>query len=536
MAVQFKFTGDDKDVQRALERMEKQYNALIATTKKGTDETKKHAAAAKKAYEDTRTPLEQWARKMQELNALVKEGAISQETFGRAAKKASDELNKTSTPAAGLVKAAMSAASGYVSVAAALAAVNTQLQRKNELEKKSSDKQMEFANLRRESLINLGNAPAAERKEIFAGLRKISETRGVSPTVLEGALPEASSAQGNLSPQALIASIDMAARIAPHSPDTLRTLAGGLQDTASLTGSDDMMSNMGFQLGIGRRTRVKSLADINEYMIPGAIGVKGFGGTAPEAAAWVSTFTSAMKDSSGRVGSHAAPSLARQLDEFMPVEDLMGPKDAHGRQKLLRKGMGVMTPDEKVAYMQTHPELRKEFLAQGSWETRAFIPTRDFLTAGTEMDKLHALNKSEIKDGTPGANAAAAFIADIKANPMQQDADSERAVDATVERMELDDAEGARNANARNKMLKALNKSGQWFGANWQAMATFDLSGADPEDAAIGQLEQRKKDIQWWPGESARDTRRIAGIDEVIAELKKISGQQRNRDPKQHAE
>lgn len=535
MAVQFKFTGDDKEVNAALQRMEKQYNALIAATKKGTDETKKMAAEAKKAFEETRTPLERYAKKMLELNALVKQGAIDQETFARAAKKASDELNKADKSGGGIAASAVAAIKSYGSLAGAIAAVNTQLQRKNELERASGDKQQEMANKQREALINLGTATKQERSEILGGVAGISKRTGVKQGDLMAALPGLTSAQGALTTPQMMSALEMAARVAPHNAETMGELALGLENTASLTGSKDMTENMGFQLGIGRGTQIKNLGDINKYLIRGAIGVKGFGGSATDAAAIVSTLTSTMKDTEGRLSQTAGISLAQQLAEFMPTDDTFT-TDEKGRKKLTRKGTGLTDTAGRIAAMQADPNLRDQFMAASSFEHQAFIPIQQMLTSGTEGAGILESRKKDIQLGGSATRTAKEFLATLEGDKMQQGAASVRSGEAIVEEMQLGDELGGRNARARKLMADALDASGQWFGANWQAKGMFDLSGTDPEAAAIGQLEQRKKDIQWWPGESERDTKRIAGIDEVIAELKKISGQQKNRNPENHAE
>lgn len=533
MAVQFKFTGDDKEVQRALDAMEKKYNALVAATKKGTDETKKMAEAAKKAFDETRTPLERYAKKMQELNALVKQGAIDQETFARAAKKAADELNKADKAGGGMVKHALDAAAGYLSVAAALALVNTALERKNQLERAAADKQFDMATKQREALINLGTATKQERSEILGGVAGISKRTGVKQGDLMAALPGLTSAQGALTTQQMMSALEMAARIAPHNAETMGELALGLENTASLTGSKDMTENMGFQLGIGRGTQIKNLGDINKYLIRGAIGVKGFGGSATDAAAIVSTLTSTMKDTEGRLSQTAGISMAQQLAEFMPEKDRYK-TDEKGRRKLEARGTGLTDTASRIKALQSDPNLRDQFMAKASFEHQAFIPIQDMLTAGTEAAGILETRKKEIPLGDAARGIAGEFLGTLERDKLQRDAQSVRSGEATVEKMLLDDDPAGRSARARKLMLDALDASGDW--STVQARWLFDLSNANPEDKAIGQLERRKADIDWWPGESKRDTNRMAGLDEVIKELRAIKENQRSRNQDRHAE
>lgn len=518
MAVQFKFTGDDKDVQRALERMEKQYNALIATTKKGTDETKKMAEAAKKAFEETRTPMERYKAKLEELDKLLKQGAIDAETFGRASKRAADELGRAEKSGGGMAANAMKSVAALLSVGGALSAINSELERKIQLEKTSADKQAERAKLTREALINLGTASPAERKEIFGGIAAISTRTGVKQSDLLAALPGLTSGQGGLDTKTMLSAAAMAARIAPHDMETMGSVALGLENTASLTGSADMSENMGFQLGLGRRSQVKSLKGINEYVIPGAIGVKGFGGSASEAAALVTALGIGMKDSEGRVQSTSGVSLAKQLKDLLPN----------------------MTPDEAVKYMQNNPAALRKFMAKGSFEQRAYIPTRDLLTPGTELARMYDVIKNETPTGAAASRTTQEFLSTLEGDAGQQDAASGRAIEAATEEMFTGNSTAARNARAREALMGAMDASGaSWFEAK-SAQWGFDFNVAEPEDAAISRLQARRAAMTQGMGadmlEKTGEKTQVDGIDRVIAELQGIKANQRNRSPKVHVE
>lgn len=61
--------------------------------KTSTEALNEMMSAAKRVYEETRTPLEQYTEKINQLNKLLQNGVIDQETYGRAAKKALDGMN-----------------------------------------------------------------------------------------------------------------------------------------------------------------------------------------------------------------------------------------------------------------------------------------------------------------------------------------------------------------------------------------------------------------------------------------------------------
>ena len=66
----------------------------IRDTTTATKELADATAEAKRIFEATRTPFENYATTMERLNELLKMGAIDQDTYGRASKQALDEMNK----------------------------------------------------------------------------------------------------------------------------------------------------------------------------------------------------------------------------------------------------------------------------------------------------------------------------------------------------------------------------------------------------------------------------------------------------------
>jgi hypothetical protein len=75
---------------RASKQALDEMNKATGKTKELADAT----AEAKRIFEATRTPFENYATTMERLNQLLKMGAIDQDTYGRASKQALDEMNK----------------------------------------------------------------------------------------------------------------------------------------------------------------------------------------------------------------------------------------------------------------------------------------------------------------------------------------------------------------------------------------------------------------------------------------------------------
>jgi len=127
------FEGDAADliqemakVVRKTKEQQKELDKLTRASNKLTNEQKKLAREAKRVYDDTRTPQERHLQKMEQLNRLVRKGAIDQDTYRRAVGQSQQQLQqagqageKAFGPAA-LGKLA-NYAMGFVSVGGAIA-------------------------------------------------------------------------------------------------------------------------------------------------------------------------------------------------------------------------------------------------------------------------------------------------------------------------------------------------------------------------------------------------------------------------------
>lgn len=541
MAVQFKFTGDDKDVQRALDNMEKKYNALIATTKKGTDETKKMAAEAKKVFDDTRTPQEQYIKRMEQLNALVKQGAIDQATFGRAANNAGQELRESTEAGGSMVGVAVKAAAAWITVGNALKLVNNEMRNRIELDKKSGDAVKTQAQIREQIYLNLGTATPAQQQAILGKAAQISKARNVPLSSVEAAIPGLTSSQGRLTDPQMMGNLDTAVRAAPNSPETMAAMAMGLNNTARLTGSTDPRENFGFQLGLGRSAQIKSLADINEYMIRAANSVKKYGGTASDAGALVSVLSTGMNDSSGRMSSTASTNVADDLAKFF------------------KRDKSVKSTDDAIHRLQKDSRLRDKFMEEGSFESAAKMPILELLTGGSDMAAMYEQRKGEMPTGAAAVKMAEGYFAGQQRDKILQAAAVDRSMKATAERFHLDNVVEAERSYTREGIQEVLQASGQSGLGNMLDSLGFEIGSLykDPMDIATEKFGQRRRKILGLgPGTGDADAmaneeaaaRSTVGADRTakadllqvqidqLNELKKINRDQRNRNPKQHAE
>jgi len=82
-------TGEKSITAGSLEKNVKELGEATTATNELADAT----AEARRIFEATRTPFENYATTMERLNELLKMGAIDQDTYGRASKQALDEMN-----------------------------------------------------------------------------------------------------------------------------------------------------------------------------------------------------------------------------------------------------------------------------------------------------------------------------------------------------------------------------------------------------------------------------------------------------------
>lgn len=551
MAVQFKFTGDDKDVQRALERMEKQYNALIATTKKGTDETKKMAAEAKKAFEDTRTPLERWAKKMQELNALVKQGAIDQETFGRAAKKASDELNKADKSGGGLMKAALDTAKGYLSVASAIALVNAQLEKTNRLNAEAKAGQMTVADAQAKLMRNMGSLSPKQRAEVISNTKAMATKNKQDEAETTLAVSEAFSA--GATPAQALAAVNAAQKLVPErgALGERQTVTGAILDVAKLTKSDDAMANAGLIQAMGEKARVSSIEMTTKNLVPALGAMQAIGGGTPQENAAILAALTQVGDTTGAISGTAGTRLAMEMMEAYPEKDTPI-FDATGKRKGMRAGTGLKTNLERLRRIQSTKETREKFLGTAKFEAGAIGGIMGLVGGpGTPTGRALEENLVDMPATDKAAEFAQNIVAGIESTAAGQVGKAGRGTASLKDRLRNADPMMAHAADVRDRlatlndqMLDPINEfiSNKRFDAR-----TSKKIGAAPEDVFDEIIGPRIREFEAVKA-SGRELSPIQ--EELLATMKESAASnresaralhqillnQKNKNPDRHAE
>jgi hypothetical protein len=376
-------------------------------------------------------------QKLQRENEKLKSkiGAVGQES-----KKASqDQSSGLEQTVASLGRAA----AGYLSVSAALKLVNSELQRKRELEKESAGAQIDLAGSQQRFLTNLGFVDKKTRTDALAEIEAISKRTGVKANLISAGASDAVSARGPVSIKGALNSVEAAAMVASNAPDQLASLSGGILDVAGmtgLTGDNDAKKNLGFLMGIGSLARVTSLQAISQNLVPGMKGVRGFGDSAQQAGALLATMTTEMADATGATSGTAAISLAEQLEKFLPK-------------------LGSTT--ERMKALQADPKLRDKFLKKASFEKKAVIPVRNLLTAGSPAAKLLEANTAGVLAPEQAEAALDKWLAEVGTVDAQRNAELDRRGEVAIDSINRADRIKGVRGTARERARKAIDLSGQ---------------------------------------------------------------------------
>lgn len=271
--ISFEITGEDKDLQAALDRMTRKLTQLEEANRRLAQQAKNAAQEAKNNARNQDEMLE------------------------------------------GVVGKVTSLAAGYLSASTALRLLNNETERQNRLQDENARRATGLAGAERGFISNLGGTSAQQRATI-AQLQAIAKRRGVP---LEQAYRSAGGAlgftEGGSGPEANRA-FDVAARFNPYDTDQLTF---GLLSAQRVTGSSDPLQNLGFIKSAQDYSPIASTGAFAENAISGAAGVKFIGGGSDiEAISLVNAISDVRIDLSGKEAGTTAQRLARAAKRFYP--------------------------------------------------------------------------------------------------------------------------------------------------------------------------------------------------------------------------
>lgn len=107
-----------------------------------TQESARLSSVATRAFNETRTPLEKYNARLQDLGTLLRKGKLDQDTYNRAVEQAGDRYRAATdqgSKLSGIMTALAASAGGFLSVGAAIGAMTSALEAANEEAKKAAE-------------------------------------------------------------------------------------------------------------------------------------------------------------------------------------------------------------------------------------------------------------------------------------------------------------------------------------------------------------------------------------------------------------
>lgn len=478
---------------------------------------------AEAAFARLQKELDKSKAKVGELTAEARKSALAGDKLGDAFAKSGKQGEAM---AMGFAKSMAGAVTATALLNAALRVTKAEYDNIIQRQQKASQTIIGTANSEMTMLRNVSPQDHAYWRGQVGGM---AQRTGQTVASVQQAIADASSAQGNQSNDQLRRNVELAMMVSPDNPADAQTIAGGLGDAVGLTGSMDERVNMGAILAMGKQTRIRSTPKIAERLIPGAISVKGYGGTATEAMAINTTLSTLMNDASGEKTPGSASRIASELDR------IYGEKGS---------------PLEHITALQNNPALLKKWYEgtrkqpKGSIPEHAEIAFKNLVTKGSDADKLLRSNLGGFGTDADMGKLTGDWLASAYNSSGQKLAGLDRAMAQTADSLENADSLAGRTGAMRKRVDDTLASAGaSWMERTGYAMKFNVQTGrgmASPELAAVGTLAQYRESVRNSPNLTDKQRADMeplmqildARIKEMVAELKGLRTDNKTAKPK----
>lgn len=360
-------------LRKANVRLEEQMRKLTRESKKATAEERQLARAAKRVYDETRTPQERHLGRMRELNRMLEAGVIKQDTFRRAAKRSQEEASRGTQRGQQTtwrwLTDIRSLAAGYLSVYQAVNQARRAVEDLEEARRKAKETTVGVAETEAKALLMLPEKTEQMADRYQKAVERMAaeyKPRGSKRTIHE-IMTETLSAAGQLPLAEKAAEIGV--RFAPFDPETAKAMATGALDLAQALGEQkDLMKPMGWMLAALSQSRVVSPVAMAKYGAPAIAGMTAAGMGKEEAASLFNAISKILADPEGRRTRTAAVNLAKDLAEFLPEKDVFetiaDPLTGVVQKTLKQRGTGLRTFEQRWEALRKDEELRQRFAAK----------------------------------------------------------------------------------------------------------------------------------------------------------------------------
>lgn len=430
------------------------------------------------------------ARKMDKVEKASRKGAAAGKSgFDQATASVGQFLSQVSG-----IGSALSAAFAVVT------AIKAEVESMKRRQEAAAFQGLTFSESVRRVRINFQEDATLKDADLESTLLGLADKTRTDPNIVAAAASNAFSAKGSLDNQTALNAIEESLRLLPGDLQSSVELSGRALDVAKISGVTDFQQILGFLMNVQANARVTDIASVGAYGVPAINSLSQVAGDSIEQAAEVfATINQLMQDVEGRTSSTAAIALGEQLASFNPDEK---GKDAFGEFAIPQQQRDAFAQagntQERLAVMQQSPELRRQFMADSSFEKKATGAVTALLTGDAKATTEMASARANI--GAISAAQAPKFeakVAQLEGGEFQPLATAQQQAATNKANRELADPVEARTGVARKILTETLagtDAVGLDMFLDRFASAGFEagtMGGQSPEfAAAIALLDQ----------------------------------------------
>jgi len=470
-------------------------NIDYSITNKRNDLPKELEKANRKLAK-TEEKLQKVTRQSKAANRAARQGAKAQQGLG----------STVAASVGGMI-------TSYMSLSAAISAVNQGLEKQRELHSQTAEKQTTLASAEQGVIRNLGGASTGDVNAFLQNLYGISKGAGQrsAQPVMQAAADVLSATGGNR--ELTKGVLSLTAPMFRGSPDEIAPFSGAMADLATIggvTSKEDLKKVLGLVVSTQSQARITSLESF-KHAAP-AIAAAASADTGAdriramkEGGALFAAIGGSIKDPEGALTKTATAKLATKLGEFLPEKDTL---DIKG--EVIRKGTGMKTLAERLAAVQADPNLQRRFLqgeegfAAATFRAPIMPAIRQLITApDSEASTRFTRAIAEIK---PDIALVDQMQANLDKAGLQAGAKVEAEAEANLEAFDLQNSLGTRTGRVRkilddtrartraSSMEAIFGGPAGWVEDHvWTGMTDYTES---PETQGIGLLLGEKERIR----------------------------------------
>lgn len=468
-------TVEEKRFLDSLRKMAGGVKLMTAEQKKAAKDAKalekatvKLGREAKRVYEQSKTAAQRYGDKVKMLTQAKKQGILTEKQHAQAVRFTKREMQQAGAAgqrafgpmALSSIRNIASALGIVGGVAGAVQLVRMEYEKLVEVQQRAKEIALTAATAEIQMLRNLGAETEEQRDKSKVSIRAMAQRLRIPESTVEIAVSTAVSARGGLSIEQAIKAVEPALRIAPEAPATSAALAGAALDIGKQGKGITPEAAIGFTLSFIEKARIVETQKAAIALPRATQAAVLRGGTQREGAALLAALTQSMVDPQGRQSVTAALQVINQLAKPRMVKETARTasdvKQANERMRRLADAPGLMGA---LDLLQGDPEVRATFLERASFQEKAKASVELLLAGGrvrADVEKFRA----ELPRAAEAGPIFERKLRVQRGTPLQQTAEFDRAMKATVERLERDDPVPARMGILREQMGPILERAG----------------------------------------------------------------------------